>query len=315
MRMHWVAVAGILLSCVRAQAPLRATARLVVAPVTVHTAEGRPVHGLEKRDFRLWDNGTRRDFDVELLEQRVSLVVVVQTNTAAVAALAKLKKVNSLLAPVVAGARGTAAVVGFSDEVRVAREFSASPELAAFQARGQQARMLDAVDEAVRLLETRPKAHRRVVLVVSEPKDRGSKAALADVLKRAQAASVTIFPVSFSATYRQFASRDVPTSGPDAPAGGPDIAAILRELGRLGKEDTAAALARETGGGRWKFTRQQALEEALSQIGEEIHTQYLLAFQPVNAAGEEYRAIRVELPGKPELRLRTRPGYWITPEP
>ena len=298
-----------------AQDPLRTTARLVVAPVTVQTADGKPVHGLDKRSFRLFDNGAGRDFDVELLEQRVSLVVVVQTNAASVAALAKLKKVSSFFAPVVAGARGTVAVIHFADEVKLAQDFSTAPELSAFKAGGQNAHLLDAVDEAVRLLELRPKNHRRVVLVVSEPKDRGSQATLVDVLKRAQAASVTIFPVSYSATYTQFASRDVPTSGAESQAGGTNIIAILSELGRLGKEDTAAALARDTGGARWKFTRQKALEEALSRIGEEIHTQYLLAFQPINSAGEEYRAIRVELPGRPELRLRTRPGYWITPEP
>lgn len=207
------------------------------------------------------------------------------------------------------------AVVTFDDEVRVAQEFSTNPELAKLKARGQNARLLDAINEALRLLEERPKDHRRVILVVSEPKDRGSQAQMVDVLKRAQTASVTIFAVSFSATYTQFTSRDVPTSGADSQAGGTNIIAMLQELGRLGKEDTAAALARDTGGARWKFTRQAALEEAISQIGEEIHTQYLLAFQPVNAVGEEYRAIRVELPGRPELRLRTRPGYWITPAP
>lgn len=302
--------------CLMAQEPaaLRTTARLVVAPVTVNDGAGKPVHGLTKGDFRLFDNGKAREFDVELLEQPVSLVVAIQTDSSSVAALAKLKKVSSLFAPVVAGARGGVAIVTFADEVRLAQEFSASPEIGLLKARGGGAKLLDAVDEGVRLLTARPKSHRRVVLLISGAKDRGSGVALTEVFKRAQEASVTVFPITFSAAATQFSSRDVPTSGPDSAVGG-SILAMLGELGRLGKEDTAEALARETGGLRLRFTRQNALEEAMSKIGEEIHTQYLLAFQPVNAEGEEYRAIRVELPGRPELRLRTRPGYWITPAP
>ena len=309
-------LAVLLVATIFAQNPLRTTARLVVAPVTVNDAAGKPVHGLVKSDFRLFDNGAARDFDVELLEQPVSLVVAIQTNSAAVAALAKLKKVSSLFAPVVAGARGGVAIVTFADEVRVAQEFTAQPDISRLRAWGANARMLDAVDEGVRLLAQRPKSHRRVVLVVSEAKDHGSKAPLNDVLKRAQAEGVTVFLASYSPTATQFTSRDVPMSGPYSMAtGGPNVIALLRELGRLGSVDTAEALAHETGGLRLKFTRESALEEAVARIGEEIHTQYLLAFQPRNAGGEEYRAIRVDLPGRADLRWRTRPGYWITPEP
>jgi len=309
-------LAGLVTFALLLQGPaLRSTAQLVVAPVTVTDAEGKPVHGLTKADFRLLDNGQPRDFDVELLEERVSLVLVVQTSQSAVAALQKLKEVDSLLAPLVAGERGSVAVVACGDRVRLHQAFTRAPELDSLQAWGKQATLLDGVDEALRLLSGRPRNHRRVVLLVSEPKDRGSEKKLNGVLKRAQALSVTIFALTFSTTATQFTSRDMPVSGADSVYGGVNPLAALAALGSLGKEDAAAALARETGGARWKFTRQKTLEEAIAKVGEEIHTQYLLAFQAAGPENEEYRALRVELPGRPGLQLRSRPGYWIQPPP
>jgi VWFA-related protein len=309
----WLGIAAMTLLA-QAVPELRTTARLVVAPVTVTGASGKPVHGLTKEDFHLFDNGTRREFDVELLEERVSLVVVLQTSLPAVAALEKLKKASSMFAPVVAGERGSVAVVTFSDSARVHQEFTRRPEIASLRAYGYGTRALDAVSEGLRLLETRPKSHRRVILLVSDAKDRGSETKLDHVLKRAQAAGVTIFALTFSAAATQFTSRDVPVSGSDSVHGGISVFAVLKALGDLGKEDTALALARETGGTRLKFTKQEALEDAIAKIGEEIHTQYLLAFQPRSSPLEEYRLIRVELANRTGLHVRTRPGYWIQPE-
>ena len=65
-----------------------------------------------------------------------------------------------------------------------------------------------------------------------------------------------------------------------------------------------------TGGREYGFLSQGGLERAVSPIGDEVHSQYLLSYRlPANATGG-YHELRVEV-ARPDLEVRTRPGYWI----
>lgn len=301
------------------RALVRTNVPLVVTPVTVTDAVGKHVAGLAKEDFVLWDGSARRPaFDVELLEERVSLAVVVQANSGAPAVIDKMRRMGALVSALIAGEGGELLMVAYDGEVRAADEWLTEAEaisraFTGLKGRGDRARQLDAVKAAVERLGERPRERRKVLIVVGESKDRGSEAKLGEVLKAAQRANVTIFAATYSPTATQFTAKAgvVPVSGKDSAVGGVNPLAFLGELGRLGKEDSAAALAKETGGRKDGFLRVRGLEELLAAIGEEIHRQYLIAFQPAEGeAGEEYRTIRVEIPGRPELGVRARPGYW-----
>jgi len=45
-------------------------------------------------------------------------------------------------------------------------------------------------------------------------------------------------------------------------------------------------------------------------VGEEVHRQYILSFQPKNTEPGKYHAIRVAVKGRPELQVKSREGYW-----
>ncbi len=60
-----------------------------------------------------------------------------------------------------------------------------------------------------------------------------------------------------------------------------------------------------------RVLKQRGLEEAVSRIGEELHSQYSLSFTPRAEQKAEFHQIRVEVRNRPELSARTRPGYWI----
>ena len=46
-------------------------------------------------------------------------------------------------------------------------------------------------------------------------------------------------------------------------------------------------------------------------MGEEVHRQYILSFEPKGGRGpEKFHAIRVVVKDRPELRAKTREGYW-----
>ena len=67
-----------------------------------------------------------------------------------------------------------------------------------------------------------------------------------------------------------------------------------------------------TGGREQNFVSLAGLEEAVQQIGEEVHSQYLLTFAPTSAEGG-YHEITVRVLTAPNLKVTARTGYWIAP--
>jgi VWFA-related protein len=302
----------------------RASARLVLVPVQVADAAGKTVENLTEADFELYDQGTMRKFRLETENAPLSVMVAVQTSVIAGPALAKVQKIGSLLQPLVAGERGQVAVVTYSDRIEVKLEFSSeaakiSEAIRRLEPNGQGGAMHDAVVEAVALLAKTPDARRRVLLLIGEGKDRSSKTKLEEAVTKAQAANVTVYPASFSAYATAFTSkgderfesgRRVYNGG-----GGMNILDVFREIGRSGVQNSHEALAKYTGGLKVSFAKLKGLEEAVQRIGADLHTQYLLSFQPlfsgVEAEDTGYRELRIRVRGlEAGGRLRHRPGYW-----
>ena len=314
--MAYRALIALALTCAAlAQAPLRTAVRLVIAPTTVTDDHGRYIDGLTERDFLLSDNGQPRDIHVDFAYIPISLVVAVECSFSSAAALNKAHKIGSMIEPLVTGERGEVAVLAFDSAVAVQQEFTSDFEkvekaLRSIQPGDDGAKAVDAVAESVRLLAARPPERRRVLLLISETRDRGSKAKLEDAITQAQHENVTIYPLTYSAYTTAFTAKAGTTPPPDQ--AGINIIAIFSEIGRLAKTNAAEAFAKYTGGERLSFTRQKALERAVARIGEELHSQYLLSF--VAAPGETgtFHAIAVSVPGRPGSKVRTRPGYWMT---
>jgi VWFA-related protein len=294
----------------------RATVPLVVVPTTVTDHAGRYIDGLNPRDFVLTVDGRFQPAHMDTFYQPISLVVAIQTNQYAEAALAKVRKIGGMIEPLVTGAGGECAVLGFSDQVRTLQPFT--PDGLAIRAAfararpdGAAAHMFDAVSEAVQLLSTRGPRRRRVLLLISETKDRSSRAHLDQVLSSAQRHNVAVYAATYSAYATPFTARpeDYHTTS------GLDLLALFREVGRLGKEDSSEALVRYTGGRRLSFLKQSRLEIVVAAIGEELHSQYTLSFTPASPIDHAYHEIQVRIVSRPDARVRTRPGYWHSDTP
>jgi VWFA-related protein len=293
----------------------RTTAPLVIAPATVSDREGRKIDGLSELDFLVYDNGrlqTARLDTFQTVSTPVSLVVAVQSNRTAAAVIAKLKKTGSMIQPLVTGEDGEAAVIAFDDEIRVLQDFTSDPwkiteTFEKLQARsGTTARMTDAVMEAIRLLGSRPWS-RRILLVIGESKDRGSHSSPMNAVALAQQKDISVYAATFSAYLTPFTTKagELPP-----PTGGLDLIGTFRELGRVAKRNTAEALAEGTGGTRVSFATLRSLEQAISRMGEEVHSQYILSFAPEREGSPGFHQIEVRVRNRPELTVRTRPGYW-----
>ncbi len=293
-----------------AQEPdIRAGVSLVIAPVSVTTRKGAPIQTLAKDDFLVTVEGQRQNFSLDETVAPLSLVVVAETGDLASAAVAKVRKVGALLQPTLAGQNGDVAVIGFAGRPEVVRAFGGYPNaqdaLAHIESGGGGAAILDAVMAATRLLAERPPGDRKVILLISETKDRGSKIHLSDLIPVLQRENVELYALTFSPYLTPFTAKPE-----DAPPGDMNLLAVFGEIGRAAKHSTVAALVASTGGSHLEFLKQAGLEESLEKIGTDLHSQYVLSFSPsVTTAG--FHPLEIQVLSHPEAGVRTRPGYWI----
>jgi VWFA-related protein len=255
-----------------------------------------------------------------------------------------VRKIASLIEPYVTGERGCTALVAFDERVQWLQECTRNyVELKQAFARLQhgepkRARMLDAAQEAIERLKKRANS-RRVLLLISESRDRGSKVSLDDIRVAAQAADVVVYATTYSAFKTAFTSKSSATGEPEAPKkiyrradqtgtingqeeghANPslppaeqrvDILGGLSELSRLGKANTTQVLTSATGGDTFPFTREKGLIEAIQKLGVELHTQYMLSFTPATP-DPGYHRIEVRLMRRGDFHVRARTGYWST---
>src|SRR5262249_21340048 len=152
--------------------------------------------------------------------------------------------------------------------------------------------LIDATLQAIKLLETRPPERRRILLLISETRDQGSESELRDAVAEAELNNILIYSLNISRVHA--ASKEIFAGGLsiDPPA---LIKEIYRRIKTLVVENPLSVLTRYTGGRQYSFVKQQAFEDAVTKIGEEIHGQYLLSYTPSNIQEPGYHRIRVEL--------------------
>jgi VWFA-related protein len=312
-----------------AQAPdFRATAPLVLVPVSVKDAKGASIDGLTAADFTLTDNGRPVRHTLESTQNPIALVLAIQSTSISEPALAKIRKIGSLIQPLIAGERGSIAVLTYGDRVKLVEDFTGdnakiAAALRRLKADSPGAALHDAVLEATRRLraldqQTPGVNRRRVVLLIGESRDRGSRAKLEEAVTAAQAANVMVYPITYSAFATAWTTRGADQQAAiyapsTAGAGSTGLLGILVEMGRLGAKNGAQALAQFTGGEQLSFLTLKGLERVVARVGEDLHSQYLLSFQPGEENTPEYHRLEVRV-AHPHAVVRARPGYWRGPQ-
>ena len=320
----------------------RSTVPLVVAPTTITDAKGHYIDGLKPADLVLYDNNVPQPIQMDWMLYPISLVVLVQASSNARAVLDKLGGSGVLFTDLLAAESGETALLTFADEPRVLLGFTAdsralTESLRKLRVEGDGACLLDGLREALRLLDTRTPGRRRVILVVGERRDRSSQATLPDVVREVERQNAAVYWLTFSPFLQPFTAKakNPEKFVPDAkkkgksetdweeekreqdqhdldrtlPAPGGFIYA-LGELARLKKPDLAELFTRVTGARSIGFLQRKGLEQAIQAVGEEVHEQYILSFQPHPGDLGQFHAIRVAVKDRPDLVVKTREGYW-----
>jgi VWFA-related protein len=319
----------------------------VVAPVTViDKRTGKFANGLEVKDFTLLDNGAPQDIKVEVTYVPISLVVAVQANNMVEPFLDKIKKIGPLLEGLVIGQQGEAAVMkfdhrflwmtdGFTNDGKVLTK-----ALERINPGSSTSAMVDAVFEATRVLRNRPREQRKILLLIAETRDKGSEGRIREALLTAQTNNIIVYSVNLNRLVSNLAKKMDPPRTPHMPpaARGPmpggapqtpttvanmtgwgaeagDVTPLIKELLVQVKSvfvpNPLEVFTRHTGGREYAFLTQRDLEEVVTRLGEELHSQYLINYTPNNREQAGWHDIKVTVGASPKnYEVRTRPGYY-----
>ena len=322
---------------------VRTTVNQVVAPTIVVDKEGNYVNGLTMQDFMVFDNEKRQDFKVDVAFQPIDIAVVIQADAVTDVMLPKIKKIGPVLENLVIGEQGAVAIIAFDHRIRELQEFTndgakIKKALDSINPGSSSARQIDAVNTAVRMLSHRGKERRRCLLLISETRDKGSEGRLKDTLLLAEVNNVLVYTVNMSRLLNTLTAKappprpnHIPPSAMHMPAGGtatpttqmqytgtgnvlPAFVEIFRQAKAVFVPNPAEVFTKYTGGREFGFVSEKALQEAISKIGEELHSHYLISYNPNNKLEGGWHAIRVEV-RRPNLEVRTRGGYWMAGVP
>jgi Ca-activated chloride channel family protein len=268
---------------------VRVETDLVVLNVTVTDGQGRYIHGLGRKDFKIYEDGSEQtletiaSFDDE--ETPFAAVVLLDTSGSMESRLALAR---SAAIRFLAGLRteDVAAVYRFDFKTEQIQEFSSSRDLSpiAFDIRAKGMTALnDSIVLAAQDLAKRPEK-RRAIVVLSDGADNQSKASLGKALESALAVGATIYTVDMSATDGNLSRNS-------------QSAAALREL------------ASKSGGRFIATPGGQAMRDAFTEIVAELGNQYTISYRPLNRARDgRWRTIEIKV-SRPEVTARTRKGY------
>lgn len=320
----------------------------VVAPVTVLDSNNRYVNGLEAKDFILYDMDKAQEIRADVSFVPISLVVAVQANSSVEPVLPTIKKLGPLLEGLVIGEQGEAAIIKFDHRIiEMTDGFTNDGKLFTkalekINPGSSTSAMIDSVFHATRLLRRRPPDHRRILLLIAETQDKGSEGRLREALLEAQIHNIIVYSININRFITTIAkkmdapppdrlppgARPVPPGAPRTPnttdalsgwgSSAGNVVPLLVELFKQVKgvffANPLEVFTQYTGGREFSFINQRTLEDVVGKLGEELHSQYLLSYRPNTREQGGWHDIRVVV-ARPNLTVRTRPGYWMAARP
>jgi VWFA-related protein len=325
------------------------TVEYVVAPTLVFDHDGQYVSGIRKDQFRLFDNGKEQNIQVDESFVPISIVIAIQANSHVEGLLPQVKKIGNLVGPLILGDQGEAAIIAYDSRVRTLQTYTHDPDLITQQVKkiypgSQSNRLIDAVVDGTRMLATRPKDRRRILMVIGETRDLGSESRAREALIGLQLNNIIFYGVDMSRFLTTLtappdpgrpdnlppAMHSMPGLTPATPttvaqaygqnAGRAEFIPLMLEILKDAKaifvDNPVELFTKGTGGSEFGFHSQRTLEEAMLKVGEELHSEYTISYSPNNRTEGGFHHILVDVTGHPEVkRTQTRPGYWIAARP
>jgi Ca-activated chloride channel homolog len=326
---------------------VRVNTALVTIPVSVLDRDGRFIPNLRKEDFRIFEDGTEQEVGYfATVEQPFTVALVIDTSNstrfklediqdAAIAFLDQLRPEDKVL------------VVSFSDEIRVLSEATNDRRQLYDAIRrtrwGGGTKLYDAVDMVVKQRLEHVKGRKAVVLFTDGVDTTSRRASYQSTLGDVEELDAMIYPIQYDTTNGQtgggVANWPAPRRNPNGGGGGggnrrrnTGWGDILGQIilgggggGNTGGGGTSSAeeyqlasnylqqLAKLTGGRHHQADDLRNVEQAFTNIAEELRRQYSLGYYPSRTSqAAERRQLKVRV-RRPNLVVRARDSYLYRP--
>jgi Ca-activated chloride channel family protein len=287
---------------------------LVTVPVMVADRNGRYIYGLKESDFHIYENGVEQRID-RLIPEAESFDVALMMDSSGSTHF-KFGDIQSAALAFVDALRpqDRLMIVSFDSQVAVNSELTvdrARLRGAILGTHGTSAstRLYDALDYVLRERFDRLSGRKAIVLFTDGMDNGSERIDSGGTLAEAEHSDVIVYAIQY----------DTRKDGMPKP---PDWAVIPRPQGYPTLDDLYAFavkylrdLTGHSGGQLYHAETISSLNDAFSQIAEELRRQYTLCYYPVNQKRDgPYRRIRVTV-DRPGAKVRARAGYRAGSQP
>lgn len=320
---------------------IRTQVNEITTPVTVEDKKGNFLLGLTKDEFHVFDNGAEQQINRwGMDDHQLALALVVETSSHVGMMAKQIHGAGIVFTDMVMALSGEAAVISYGDTVDVPQDFTSDHDAVEKAVKELQFKddgmcLYDGMWQGAMMLEKQPDDSHRVLLVIGEAQDGGSKHKLDDILAQAQKANITIYTIGLSSTAADLRDNPVkdaadeegedesipeaadPTARPGVPEGADNamcflcVAVFLVQRATHEKKNHAMAVAvQSTGGAYYHPFKDRNIQYALNAIGNELHSQYVLSYQLQGEAKQGIHEIEVRV-DRPHVVVRARLGYYL----
>jgi len=274
---------------------IRIDSQLVLIPVTVCDPLNRPVTGLEKEHFRVFDNKVEQTVTHFAMDDEPLAVGLVFDTSGSMGSKLRKSRMAAAAFFETANRDDEFFLVQFNDTPRLVTPLTRNTEeiqnqLTFTQAKGRTA-LLDAVYLSLQELKKSNK-ERKALLIISDGGDNSSRYTETEVKNLVRENDALIYAIGI---YEPISVRGRTAEEMSGPG-------LLSEI------------AEQTGGRQFPVDNLNELPDIAAKIGVELRNRYVLGFAPSNAVRDgRYHKLQVKLApprGLPPLRVYWRLGYY-----
>jgi VWFA-related protein len=223
-----------------------------------------------------------------------------------------------MLGPLFAFGTARVAVVEFDSQVELTRNFTkdeslVSDDLTNLQPGDEGAKILDAINYSVNLLKKEPEGRQRVMLLISETRDHGSKGKIDDTVAAIGQSNAVMYALAFSPALSNILDTGRGTNkNEEHPT--VDILDLAYRTAQAMRKNVPSTIASMTGGEYELFATRKKFEVRMNDFTNHLHSRYLLSFAPKNPRPGLHQ-IRVRVNGAGDATVLARSNYWAEGSP
>jgi VWFA-related protein len=270
-----------------------ADTRLVVLHATVVDKSGRLLTNLTQKAFHVYEDNVEQPIKKFLREDVPVSMGLIVDNSGSMRTKRQRVEASALALVKASNPQDEVFIVNFNDDAYLDQTFTNDIKLLQrglekIDSRGGTA-MRDAIRMSIDYLKENGKKDKKVLVVVTDGDDNNSSMTLENLIKAGQQSEVLIYTVGL----------------------------LAEEEKREAKRATRAlnAIAEATGAKSYYPKELKDVDGVCQQVAHDIRSQYIIEYSPTHASLDgTFRKVRVVANGPNKPVVRTRSGYYATPD-